>query len=309
MDAMLRDTLVRNAAFAWLREARMIHGDVLPRSSLEQGFQFEGKRVPIVGPMGIFKPWALPQMPLSITTTPGGPYDDDLSDGEDHIQYRYMGSDPDNHVNAGLRLAFKHQRPLIYCYRIEPGRYLVTWPVVISADDRANLTFHVQVDPEPLDASKDLIKPAPRIAIDKEIQRRYATAVSKVRLHQAAFRDRVLGAYGNRCSLCRLGHTALLDAAHIIPDGDAGGTAVVSNGLSLCKIHHAAYDRNFLGISPDYKVAIRHDLLEEIDGPMLQHGLKEMHDAKIQVPSRRDWKPSKDALAHRFDLFKAATSF
>ena len=308
MDALLRDTLVRNAAFSWLRSVRNIHGDVVPRTVLETGFEFEGRRVPIVGPKGIFKPWALPHMPLSITTTPGGPYDDDLSDGQGHIQYRYRGEDVNHPDNVGLRQAFESQRPLVYCYRIEPGRYLVTWPVVISGDSPNTLTFQVQVDPTPLDGSKDLAKPSSRISTDKEIQRRYATVVSKVRLHQAAFRDRVLFAYGNRCSLCRLGHVSLLDAAHIIPDGDPGGTATVSNGLALCKIHHAAYDSNFLGIRPDYTVAIRGALLDEVDGPMLQHGHKEMHGAKIQGPARRDWKPSKDALEMRFEAFRAAST-
>lgn len=244
-------------------------------------------------------------MPLSITTTPGGPYDDDLRDGEGHIQYRYMGSNPDHSDNVGLRNAFIGQRPLIYCYRVEPGRYLVIWPIVVSGDDPSSLTFRVQVDPDLLSSISDSTHKVPRIALDKEIQRRYATAVSKIRLHQAAFRDRVLVAYENRCSLCRLGHAALLDAAHIIPDGELGGTATVSNGLSLCKIHHAAYDKNFLGISPDYKVVIREELLDEVDGPMLQHGLKEMHGRKIEVPSRRAWKPSKDALEVRFEKFKA----
>ena len=38
------------------------------------------------------------------------------------------------------------------------------------------------------------------------------------------------------------------------------------NVLSLCKIHHAAYDKNILGISPDYQVKVRIDILDEVDG-------------------------------------------
>lgn len=307
MEASLRDVLVRNAAFAWLRSVRDLHGDVVPRDVLETGFEFEGRRVPLVGPKGIFKPWALPEMPLSITTIPGGPYDDDLSDGTDFIQYRYRGEDPGHPDNVGLRLAFQQQRPLVYCYRIEPGRYLVTWPVLIVGDDPGKLTFKVQVDPEPLDPTKGIASLKLGTEPDLQIQRRYATVVSKMRLHQAAFRDRVLHAYESRCALCRLGHAALLDAAHIIPDGAPGGTATVSNGLALCKIHHAAYDKNFLGIQPDYKVVIPLRLLEEIDGPMLQHGLKEMHGTKIQIPSRREWRPNREALDQRFEVFRKAS--
>jgi hypothetical protein len=38
----------------------------------------------------------------------------------------------------------------------------------------------------------------------------------------------------------------LLDAAHILPDGHPKGEPVVPNGLALCKLHHAAFDRQRL---------------------------------------------------------------
>ena len=62
-----------------------------------------------------------------------------------------------------------------------------------------------------------------------------------MRLHQPVFRAQVLQAYG-ACIICRLKHVDLLDAARILSDAD-GGQPVVTNGLAMCKIHHAAYDR------------------------------------------------------------------
>jgi putative restriction endonuclease len=56
------DQRVRLAAFKWLEEQVRIHGDVLPRSILSEGFEFENQRVPLVGPQGIFKPKLLPQL-------------------------------------------------------------------------------------------------------------------------------------------------------------------------------------------------------------------------------------------------------
>jgi predicted restriction endonuclease len=50
-----------------------------------------------------------------------------------------------------------------------------------------------------------------------------------------------------KCAVCSLRHGELLDAAHIIGDGKPDGIPIVPNGLSLCKIHHAAYDTNLLG--------------------------------------------------------------
>ncbi|MNW61480.1 hypothetical protein D3C74_395420 [compost metagenome] len=113
----------------------------------------------------------------------------------------------------------------------------------------------------------------------------------------------MLVAYETQCAVCNLKHGALLDAAHIIPDSDERGLPTVSNGLALCKIHHAAYDHNMLGVTPDYEVRIAVDLLEEIDGPMLKHGLQEMHGRQITVPRRRGERPDPEFLASRFERF------
>lgn len=90
--------------------------------------------------------------------------------------------------------------------------------------------------------------------------REYTTSAVKQRVHQRAFRERVLRAYREQCTLCRLKHVELLEAAHIIPDADPEGEPSVVNGLALCKLHHAAFDRNFLGIRPDYTVMLRDSL-------------------------------------------------
>jgi len=105
-------------------------------------------------------------------------------------------------------------------------------------------------------------------------RRAYATINTEVRLHQQGFRFRVLTAYQHQCSLCRLKHPELLDAAHIIGDKEDIGDPIVQNGLSLCKIHHAAFDKNILGINPDYHIHVRNDILHETDGPMLKYGLQ-----------------------------------
>ncbi len=112
--------------------------------------------------------------------------------------------------------------------------------------------------------------------------------------------------YEERCSVCNLGHARLLDAAHITPDSELDGLPTVTNGLSLCKIHHAAYDTKLLGISPDYVVHVNSDLLAETDGPMLEHGLKEMHGQKLRkLPSQESAWPDQERLASRFAQFVA----
>jgi putative restriction endonuclease len=78
----------------------------------------------------------------------------------------------------------------------------------------------------------------------------------------------------------------------------------VQNGLSLCKIHHAAFDNNIIGITPDYQIQVREDILQEIDGPMLKHGIHEMHGNNLILPRSSSLRPNKDWLAERFKNFK-----
>ena len=67
------DALVRSAAFAFLDEQTRMRGDVLPHRVLSDGFSWQGVRVPLLGPQGIFKPAVLPDTPLSIATAPEKP--------------------------------------------------------------------------------------------------------------------------------------------------------------------------------------------------------------------------------------------
>ena len=95
----------------------------------------------------------------------------------------------------------------------------------------------------------------------------------------------------------------LLDAAHIIGNSE---DPIVTNGLTLCKIHHASYDSNMLGISPDYTVHINRELLEEVDGPMLKHGIQEMDKRPLSLPGRRADRPDRDRLSARYESFLAS---
>ena len=134
----------------------------------------------------------------------------------------------------------------------------------------------------------------------------YATRQVKYRLHQHRFRELVLGAYGSRCTICRLAKPPLLDAAHIIADRDERGRPEIPNGLSLCKIHHTAYDVNILGITPGFRVEIRRDILKERDGPMLRHGLQELDGSAITLPRSPDDRPNPEYLEERYAAFRAA---
>jgi len=299
------DAEVRLAAFNWLSQRIDSLGDVLPRSILAQGFDFRGKRVPLLGPQGIFKPRILPEIPLSITTAPKGPYDDSFGpDG--FLLYKYRGTDPKHHENVGLRKALFKQTPLIYFHGVVPGKYLAVWPVFIVGDMPDQLTFKVAVDDMAYIKNRANTSKTGRAVRDSDTdaRRAYITYGVRHRLHQRGFRERVLSAYKEQCALCRLRHRELLDAAHIIPDNEPGGDPIVRNGIALCKLHHAAFDNLFFGIRPDYTVQVKTSILKETDGPMLLHGLQGLHKSRLFIPRKASLKPDPDLLERRWQRFK-----
>lgn len=308
------DDLVRLAAFRFLDAAVARFGDELPWQMLTTGFEWKGRRVPLVSQQGIFKP-AVCELPLSIRTTPPvagkeAPYDDEI--GRDGlIRYRYRGNDPDHPENRGLREAMRRQTPLIYFYGIDRGIYAPLWPIFIVHDDPRSLVFTVAVDDAVAGATDSgLVRDefgSPLLASEgTEARRRYITVTAQRRLHQSGFRRRVLRAYREQCAICRLRHNELLDAAHIVGDKHDGGDPVVPNGLAMCKLHHAAFDANILGVTPDFSIEIREDILHEIDGPMLVHGIQEFQGGNLRKPSSRRLWPDRDRLALRYERFRAA---
>lgn len=294
------DMMIRIQAFDWLSDQVDIHGDVLDRRLLEEGFEFQGKRVPLISPQGIFKPQIM-TLPLSITTSPTSPYDDAFSE-TGVLYYRYRGTDPNHRDNVGLRRVFEEKRPLVYLHGIVPGRYLAVWPVYIVGDAPSSLTFRMVLE----DASSLVAEPSAVTHQMAEARRAYLTTTVHQRLHQHVFRERVLAAYRSQCAFCRLRHRELLDAAHIIPDRVPQGKPVISNGIALCKLHHAAFDSFMIGVSPDYVIRVREDILEEEDGPVLVHGVQGLHNKKLILPSPQANWPDRECLDWRYERFLRA---
>lgn len=293
MDSVL-ELRLRQMIFERLDALRAEHG-VVTRAQLES-LQVGDETVRVIDRnRGIWNPQQMVAT-LSVVSSPTGPYaDTHVADSLFSYDYRAGNIDGDN---LKLRKAFELQLPIILLRKIAVGVYVPIFPVYVIHDDLPNRRFLIALD-EGLQSVTDPLHLAP-------IEREYAKRAVKQRLHQPEFRGRIMLAYSERCTVCRLQHGRLLDAAHIIGDDKPDGLPVVENGLSLCKIHHAAYDANLLGISPDYFVQINRDLMDEIDGPMLRHGLQEMDGRSITLPARRgDW-PSAERLAERFEEFRAA---
>lgn len=302
----LEDLAVRSAAIAHLE---LIAGPdhIVTSEQLRAGFSYLGERVPLINPQrGIFKPRRL-QWLLSIRTVfpkPGAKvwYDDQRSAHQqiyrsiDAVDYAFMGTDPDAADNRWLREAMEAGIAVIYFVGVSPGKYMF-FRTRITGWEGASLSARVSF----------LVSIADAAAVtDVVAERRYAMRTVKQRLHQATFREAVIGAYSGRCALSGLPEPMLLDAAHIVADGDEKlGQPVIPNGIPLSKIHHAAFDAHLIGIDPDYRLHVASRLLDQRDGPLLE-SLKALDGRSLHLPRRERDYPDRNRLSIRYGEFVKA---
>jgi putative restriction endonuclease len=295
------ELLLRESLFAKVFDFADEFGGSLTRGQLG-AVDFGDKQVRVIDIQGgIWNPgaaWPLEtplQATLSINTTLSDKYEDaEVDSGLWRYDYQSGGSAG---KNTKLRKAMELQLPLLWFVQQEDSRY-VPYKVWIIEDFPDRGYCHIAPDLSLAEILNDTTK------VHTAIEKKYALREVKQRLHQPAFRANVISAYKTRCSICKLNHGKLLEAAHIIPDSEEDSTTTVDNGISLCKIHHAAYDNLFIGISPDYQVHVRPDLLVEIDGPMLKHGIQEMNKVELFLPMKDNKKPNREYLDLRFKKFK-----
>lgn len=293
---------LRREAMAWLTIRTNDGADAISRHDLTT-FTFGGRRLTLIDQgRGIRKPRdcraALTIMTVFTQAGQDRPYDDVA--GPDGLPRYKMRADARSDAdNRAVRSAMEQRVPVIWLVGVAAGLFQTIFPVFVVGEEASANQFVLAYDP-----AQTL--PIPDSPLE-EVIRRYVLRETRQRLHQPVFRSMVMQAYDTTCAVCALRQGPLLDAAHIVDDADQAGVAAVRNGLALCKIHHAAYDVGILGISPNYQVLIRDDMLAEVDGPLFEHGIKGLHGEQLRmVPLRRGDRPSRELLAWRFDHFLSA---
>ena len=125
-------------------------------------------------------------------------------------------------------------------------------------------------------------------------------------IRSTAFRREIMRMYDYTCAVCRLrivtmdGESAT-EAAHIIPWGIAQNDDV-RNGISLCKLHHWAFDKGLISLSKTYRVMVSDFISEE--GPT-ELMLRELSKKGILLPEHKLLYPAQDALTwHREAVFR-----
>ncbi|MCW0234129.1 MAG: HNH endonuclease [Ferrovibrio sp.] len=307
------DAALRLEIFQYLRELGGEDG-LVTAAQLSAGYiRNDGEHVALITrPRGIFKPRQMSSLLSIKTVVPrsgrGVWYDDQreahnqIYNGREAVSYSFMGQNPDAGDNLLLKQACDAKIPVVYFLGISPGVYEVLLPTFVdhwSADDlKVRLVFGNTTQ----DKLQDEIDTSPP---KNDLQRRYALTAVKRRLHQDAFRQAVIHAYGGRCAFSGLPVPILLDAAHIVADKhELLGQPVVTNGIPLSKTHHAAFDAHLIGIDPDYKIHVSQRLLLQKDGPMLE-ALKDLKGSSLRRPTREKDYPDKDRLAVRFGEYRS----
>jgi len=140
----------------------------------------------------------------------------------------------------------------------------------------------------------------PPIVGDEEVEgrapepRRYAIVSTKKALRDANFNKRILTAYSHACAMCGT-QLRLLDAAHILPAAHPDSTDETSNGVSLCALHHRAFDRGLVTFDSGYRIVVNENSTQELVAEGLDGGLQNFRDRlfpMIEVPPTFNERPA-----------------
>ncbi len=124
---------------------------------------------------------------------------------------------------------------------------------------------------------------------------------SKKKIREPGFRRTIMRIYDYTCAVCELqiltlNGESVTEAAHIIPFSKSNSDDV-RNGISLCKLHHWAFDRYLFSVDTSYKVVVSNLMTEQ--GPT-EWKLATLNGKDILLPKEKKLYPAQDALAwHR----------
>lgn len=131
--------------------------------------------------------------------------------------------------------------------------------------------------------------------------------IALMKARDPRFRDMVLRAYHSQCAICgfnlRLdGALVGLEAAHIRWK-QYGGPCEVNNGLALCSVHHAAFDKGAIGIDEHLTIHISGGVNRS---PVVDQLFWNRHGQKLFLPKDKTFWPADRFIEwHQTQVFKA----
>ena len=140
-------------------------------------------------------------------------------------------------------------------------------------------------------------------SIDDLPQGKEREIVIKQRINQSFFRMAVLSSYNNRCCISGIGNKELLEACHIVDWSiDTANRTNPKNGLCMNPFFHKVYDKLLMAISPDLKIIISDELLQNTEDSKFKNYLKSINGEKITMPNK--FFPEREFLQDHYEKFK-----
>lgn len=145
-------------------------------------------------------------------------------------------------------------------------------------------------------------------------EKRTKTVTKEISIKKRGFRQAVIEAYDFKCSVCGLKITSPkrniweVEAAHIVPHSYKGKDDIL-NGISLCHLHHWAFDVGWFSLLDDYMITVspEGDNLKDEFGKLGNYEfIKSLAqtDHKISLPSQSNIHPHLGAIKwHRENIF------
>ena len=138
------------------------------------------------------------------------------------------------------------------------------------------------------------------------MQRDVASVQTETPVRNAGFRRAIMKIYEYACAVCELNIRAsrgesATDAAHIIPFSVSYNDDI-RNGMSLCKLHHWAFDTGLISLDDDYQIIVSPSMSEQ--GPT-ERMLTQLRDKRIWRPDDDRYHPNRGALEwHRMRVLR-----
>ena len=150
----------------------------------------------------------------------------------------------------------------------------------------------------------------PDRVFEVEIFVRDELTVSRRRRRDPRFRAKVLEAYGGRCAVCEFaghirGEPLAIEAAHI-KWHEFRGPDEVENGLALCSLHHALFDKGAYTLLPENE-ELTLVVADVVAGAGVEPVLRRYHRERLRSPPLDGFsRPHPGFLAwHRREVFQA----
>lgn len=272
-------------------------GDELTKEEIEEKFNTNfGRSI-----KGItLRKWEDETRFIIIFSRANGPYDDKI---EGNILY-YDGEGQNKNqeltaANKSLIEANETKKP-IYGFRQHEPRGKWEYLGILEVLDYNYITKNGFLTYEFKLNKTELDKPSEK-SIQKEIKEKIneppkltenkGYSLSKRKIRDYAFSKIIKEIYENRCAICgkkRFTNSGYpeVEASHIYPKSKDGSDDP-RNGISLCKLHHWAFDNGLLSINNDYTIIINPKILDDSNYAEIW----EYKDSKIYLPIKNEFIP------------------